>query len=46
MINCKDQQFYSICRSVDRMLSTLYLQQYLADPFHIYTSYQATSEGV
>ena len=24
----------------------LYLQQYLLDPFHIYTSYQATTEGV
>ena len=30
----------------DRIVSTLYLQQYLLDPFHIYTSYQATSEGV
>ena len=35
-----------ICLSVDRIVSPLYLQQYLPDPFHIYTSYQATSEGV
>ena len=27
-------------------MSALYLQQYLPDPFHIYTSYQATSVGV
>ena len=32
--------------SLDRIVSTLYLLQYLPDPFHIYTSYQATSEGV
>ena len=36
----------SVCLSVDRVVSTLYLQQNLPDPFHIYTSYQATSEGV
>ena len=36
----------SICPSVDRIVSALYLQQYSLDPFHICTSYQATSEGV
>ena len=36
----------SICPSVDRILSALYLQQYSSDPFLICTSYQATSEGV
>ena len=36
----------SVCPSVDRMVSALYLQQYSSDPFHICTSYQATSEGV
>ena len=36
----------SVCPSVDRIVSALYLQQYSSDPFHIYTSYQATSEGV
>ena len=36
----------SICSSVDRIVSALYLLQYSPDPFHIYTSYQATSEGV
>ena len=36
----------SICPSVDRIVSALYLQQYSSDPFHICTSYQATSEGV
>ena len=36
----------SVCPSVDRILSALYLQQYSSDPFHICTSYQATSEGV
>ena len=36
----------SVCPSVDRIMSALYLQQYLSDPFHICTSYQATSEGV
>ena len=36
----------SVCPSVDRIVSTLYLQQYSSDPFHICTSYQATSEGV
>ena len=36
----------SVCPSVDRIVSALYIQQYLLDPFHICTSYQATSEGV
>ena len=36
----------SICPSVDRIVSALYLPQYSTDPFHIYTAYQATSEGV
>ena len=36
----------SVCPSVDRILSALYLQQYSSDPFHICTSYQASSEGV
>ena len=36
----------SVCPSVDRIVSALYLQQYVSDPFHIGTSYQATSEGV
>ena len=36
----------SVCPSVDRNASALYLQQYSSDPFHICTSYQATSEGV
>ena len=36
----------SVCLSVNRIVSTLYLVQYLPDPCHIYTSYQATSEGV
>ena len=36
----------SICPSVDRIVSALYLQQYSSNPFHICTSYQATSEGV
>ena len=35
-----------VCSSVDSIVSVLYLPQYLLDPFHIYTSYQATSEGV
>ena len=34
----------SVCPSVDRIVSVLYLQQYF--PFHIYTCYQATSKGV
>ena len=33
----------SVCPSVDRMVSALYLQQYSLDPFHIYISYQPTS---
>ena len=36
----------SVCPSVDRIVSALYLQQYSSDAFHICTSYQATSEGV
>ena len=36
----------SVCPSVDRIESALYLQQYSSDPFHTCTSYQATSEGV
>ena len=36
----------SVCPSVDRIVSALYLQQYSSDPFHICTSYQAISEGV
>ena len=36
----------SVCPSVDRMVSALYLQEYSSDPFHICTSYQATSESV
>ena len=36
----------SVCPSVDRIVSALYLQQFSPDPFHICTSYQATSEGV
>ena len=36
----------SVHPSVDRIVSAVYLLQYLPDPFHIYTSYQATSEGV
>ena len=36
----------SICLSVDRIVSALYLQQYSFDTFHTCTSYQATSEGV
>ena len=36
--------FHIVCPSVDRIVSALYLQQYSSDPFHICTSYQATSE--
>ena len=36
----------SVCLAVDRIVSALYLQQYLMDPFHICTSDQTTSEGV
>ena len=36
----------SVCPTVDRIVSALYLQEYSSDPFHIRTSYQATSEGV
>ena len=34
----------SVCPSVDRIVSDLYLQQYSSDAFHICTSNQATSE--
>ena len=36
----------SVCPSVDRIVSNLYLQQYSSDPFNICASYQATSESV
>ena len=36
----------SVCPSLDRIVSALYLQQYLSDPFHICTYYQATLEVV
>ena len=36
----------SVCPSVDRIVSALYLQEYSLDPFHICTSYQETSEDV
>ena len=36
----------SVCPSVDKIVSALYLQQFSSDPFHICTSYQATKEGV
>ena len=36
----------SVCQSMDRIVSALYPLQYLPDPFHIYTSFQAISEGV
>ena len=36
----------SVCLSVDRSMSSLYPQKYLSDIFHVYTSYQATSEDV
>ena len=36
----------SVCPSVDRIVSAPYIQQYSPDPFHIYTSYQATLDGV
>ena len=35
----------SMCPSVHRTVSALYLQQYSSDPVPICTSYQATSEG-
>ena len=35
----------SVCPSV-RPTSTLYRLQFWLDPFHIYSSYQATSDGV
>ena len=36
----------SIHPSVDRIMSALYLHQYMLAPFHIYTSYQANAEGI
>ena len=36
----------SVSPSVHRTMSALYFLQYSSDPFHIYTSYQATAEGV
>ena len=36
----------SVCLSVDRIIFTLYLQQYLSDPFQFCTSNQAISKGV
>ena len=36
----------SVRPSVDGIMSALYLQQYSLDPFHIYRSYQTTSESV
>ena len=33
----------SVCPSVDRVVSALYLLQYSRDPFYMYTSCQATS---
>ena len=36
----------SICPSVDRIVSALCLQQYSSDPFHICTSYHATSKSM
>ena len=43
---CNTDVRLSVCPSVERIVSALYLQQYSSDPFHICTSYQATSEGV
>ena len=36
----------SVCLSVDRMESALYIQQYLPDPFDMYISYQTTLESI
>ena len=36
----------SVRPSVDRIVSAPYIQQYLSDPFHMCTSYQANWEGV
>ena len=36
----------SVRSSVDRIMSALHLLQYSLDPFNIYTSYKATSEGL
>ena len=41
---CNADEF--VCPSVDRIVSALYLSQYWPDPFHTYTFYQATSEGM
>ena len=38
--------FPSVRPSLDGIMSALYLQQYLLDPFHIYRAYQPTPEGV
>ena len=38
--------FHLVCSSVDRIVSTLYLQHNSSDQFHVCTSYQATLEGV
>ena len=35
----------SVRPSVEAIVSAAYLQQYSLDPFHIHTSYQATSKG-
>ena len=36
----------SVCPSVDRIVSALYFQQYLLDPFHICTPHHAIWESV
>ena len=46
LISCCPSVRLSIHPSVNRIVSALYLQQYLLDPFHIYTSYPTTSEGM
>ena len=38
--------WFHVRLSVNRIVSTPYLPQYQLHPFHIYISYQATSEGV
>ena len=38
--------FHLVRLSVDRIMSALYLLQYLLEPLHFYTSYQAISEDV
>ena len=42
-VYCFHLVLLSVCPSVGRMVSALYLQQYSLDRFHIYTSYQPTS---